>query len=168
MLWAQSSTQDYIRAEHKLHSISKLSIHKSSFYKSVCFFAYLYSAGTQHGNLPPAGWSILFCGLTQEPCVSHSQHRKNRERFWKKCRWIDRKGRNKEGSCTREGTTTGLSFAKALFCRCEDPLIYKSFTDSILSFSFICWYKSLSIKIKTAYKIESIRYWTDWSMQANK
>ena len=58
--------------------------------------AYLYSAGTQHGNLPPAGWPILFCGPTQEPCVSHSQYRKNRERFWKKCRWMDWKCRNKQ------------------------------------------------------------------------
>ena len=30
--------------------------------------------------------------------VSYSQHRRNRERFWKKkCRWVDRKGRNKQG-----------------------------------------------------------------------
>ena len=41
----------------------------------VFFLAYLYSAGTQNGNLHPAGWPILFCGPTQEPCVSHSQHR---------------------------------------------------------------------------------------------
>ena len=39
------------------------------------FLAYLYSAGTQHGNLHPAGCPILFCGPTQEPCASHSQHR---------------------------------------------------------------------------------------------
>ena len=32
----------------------------------VFFGAYLYSAGTQHGNLHPAGWLILFCGPTQE------------------------------------------------------------------------------------------------------
>ena len=73
------------------------SCHKSSHHKSCFFLAYLYSAGTQHGNLPPAGWPILFCGPTQEPCVSHSQYRKNREKFWKKCRWMDRKGRNKQG-----------------------------------------------------------------------
>ena len=30
------------------------------------FLAYLYSAGTQHGNLHPAGWPILFCRPTQE------------------------------------------------------------------------------------------------------
>ena len=48
---------------------------------SHAFFAYLYSAGTQHGNLHPTGWPILFCGPTKEPCVSHSQNRKNRERF---------------------------------------------------------------------------------------
>ena len=46
------------------------------------FLAYLYSTGTQHEK--PAGWPILLCGPTQEPCVSHSQHRRNRERFWKK------------------------------------------------------------------------------------
>ena len=44
------------------------------------FLAYLYSAGTQHGNLPPAGWPVLFCAPTQEQCFSH---RKNLERFWK-------------------------------------------------------------------------------------
>ena len=32
----------------------------------VFFLAYLYSAGTQHGNLHQAGWPILLCGPTQE------------------------------------------------------------------------------------------------------
>ena len=49
----------------------------------IIFLAYLHSAGNQHGNLHPAGLPILFCRPTQEPCVSHSQHRKNRERFGK-------------------------------------------------------------------------------------
>ena len=53
--------------------------------------------GTKHGNLHPAGWPSSLCGPTQEPCVCHSQHRRNRERFWNKCRWMDRKGRNKQG-----------------------------------------------------------------------
>ena len=61
------------------------SFHKSSYHKS-CFWSYLFSTGTQHRNLHPAGWPILFCGSTQEPCVSHSQHRKIRQRFWKKSR----------------------------------------------------------------------------------
>ena len=39
------------------------------------FLAYLYSEGTQHGNLHPAGGPILFCEPTQE--------RKNQEMFWK-------------------------------------------------------------------------------------
>ena len=59
------------------------SFYKSSRHKSCFFPAYLYSVGTQHGNLHPAGWAILFCGPTQEPCVSHSKHRINRERFGK-------------------------------------------------------------------------------------
>ena len=72
------------------------SFHKSSYQKS-CFWAYLYSAGTQHGNLPPVGWPILFCGPTEEPRASYSQHRKNRDRIWKKCRWMDWFGTNKQG-----------------------------------------------------------------------
>ena len=63
----------------------------------VFFLACLYSADTQHGSLHPTGWPILFCGPTQEPCISHSQQRRNRERFWKKCRWMDRNGRYKQG-----------------------------------------------------------------------
>ena len=74
------------------------SFHKSSYHNSCfvlfVFLAYLYFAGTQHGSLHPAGWPILFCGPTQESCVSHSQHRKNQDIFWKKYRWMDRKGRN--------------------------------------------------------------------------
>ena len=85
VLWARSTTKDYIRTEHKLHSISKLFISQFIIPQVIFFFlAYLYSADTQHGNLPPAGWPILFCRPTQEPGVSHSQHRRNQERFWKK------------------------------------------------------------------------------------
>ena len=62
---------------------------------SHVFWAYSHSAGTQQGKLHLAGWPILFCGPTQEPCVSHTQHR-SQERFWKKCRWLDQKGRNKQ------------------------------------------------------------------------
>ena len=102
LLWAQSTTRDYIRAEHKLHSIdyiraehklhsiskffiSQVIIPQVMFFGLLFFFflAYLYSAGTQHGNLHSAGRPILFCGPTQEPCVSHSQHRRYRKRFWK-------------------------------------------------------------------------------------
>ena len=68
------------------------SFHNSSYNKScfvVVFWAYLYPSGIQHGNLHQTGWPILFCGPTQEPCASQNQHMKNRERFWKKCRWMD-------------------------------------------------------------------------------
>ena len=45
--------KDYIRAEHKLPSISQLFISKVVIPQFMLFFfAYLYSAGTQHGNLP--------------------------------------------------------------------------------------------------------------------
>ena len=61
------------------------------------FWAYLYSVGTQHGNLHPAGWSILFFGPTQEPVLAIASTGKNRKMFWTKCRWMDRKGRNWRG-----------------------------------------------------------------------
>ena len=61
------------------------SFHKSSYHKSCVFFlAYLYSAGTQNGNLHPGGWPVLFCGPTQEPVLATANTGKNRERFWKK------------------------------------------------------------------------------------
>ena len=43
-------------------------------------------------------YCVVFCGPTQEPCVSHSQHSKNRERFWKKNagEWTGRVEINKE------------------------------------------------------------------------
>ena len=67
------------------------SFHKSWYHKSclLFFLAYLYSTGSQHRNLHPARWPILFCRPTQKW--------KNQERFQKKCRWMDRKGRNKQG-----------------------------------------------------------------------
>ena len=60
---------------------------------TTCFGAYLYSASTQHGNLYPTGRPILFCGPTQESVLATANTRKTRERFWKKYRWMDRKGR---------------------------------------------------------------------------
>ena len=84
-------------AEHTHHSISKLFIAQVIIPQVMFFLAYLYSMSTHHGNLHPQGWPILFCRPKQEPRVSHSQHRRNPERFWKKCRWMDQKGRNKQG-----------------------------------------------------------------------
>ena len=49
---------------------------------NTCFGAYLYSAGTQHGNLHPAGWPILFCGPTQEPVSAAANAGKTREVFF--------------------------------------------------------------------------------------
>ena len=51
----------------------RFSFHKSSYHKSCFnkyFLASLYSARTQHGNLHPAGWPILFCGPTHESVLA--------------------------------------------------------------------------------------------------
>ena len=77
----------------------------SHFYHKSCFFfffiiiiflAYLYSAGTQRGNLHPTEWSILLCGPTQEPVLATANTGKTSGEVLEKCRWIDRKGRNKQ------------------------------------------------------------------------
>ena len=82
VLWAQSATRitSGLKTNFTLSPSYSFQSHSTTIH---VFWAYLYSAGTQHGNLHPAGWPILFCGPTQKPCVSRSQHRKNRERFWK-------------------------------------------------------------------------------------
>ena len=122
MLWAQSTTKNYIRAEHKLQSISKLFIPQVIIPQVGLFFVFrfvfsrstaqilstisesktrknnytsfgacLYSMSTQRRNLHQAGWLILLCGPTQEPVLATANTGKTRERFMKKCRWMDRK-----------------------------------------------------------------------------
>ena len=103
MLWAQSTTKDYIRIENNFNLSPRYSFHKSLHQKSLFlkpqlkFYpqfrtqsqknnntrigAYLYFAGTQHGNLHPARWPILFCGSTQEPVLATANTRKIRERL---------------------------------------------------------------------------------------
>ena len=71
------------------------SFHESFYHKS-CIWAYLYSTGTLHRNLHLTGWPVSLCGSTQEPALAIANTGKTRERFWKKCRWMDRKGRNKQ------------------------------------------------------------------------
>ena len=89
VFWVQSTTRDYVRAEHKLRTISKLFISQIiisqvmvCFFFCVCvvfFLAYFYSADTQHGNLHPQGWPISFCGPTQESVLATANGKKSRE-----------------------------------------------------------------------------------------
>ena len=52
---------------------------------------------TQHRNLHPAGWPILFCGPTQEPVLATANTGKNLERFWKNAgEWTGRVEISKE------------------------------------------------------------------------
>ena len=44
---------------------------------------------TQHGNLHPVRWPILFCGPTQEPVLATANTENTQQRFWEKCRWMD-------------------------------------------------------------------------------
>ena len=121
MLWSQSATQVYTRAENKLQSISKLFIPQVitpqvSFLKTelkfypqfqnvnqenknnnTYFGAYLDSVGTQHRNLHREGWTFLFCGPTQEQELATVNTGKTREMFWKNaCEWTARVEISKE------------------------------------------------------------------------
>ena len=51
---------------NSIHSFGSQA-HKNN---STPFGAYLYSAGTWHGNLQPARWPICFCRPTQEPVLA--------------------------------------------------------------------------------------------------
>ena len=47
------------------------------------FWAYLYSAGTQHRNLHPAGWAILICLPTQVVGALSPVNHRGLHRGWK-------------------------------------------------------------------------------------
>ena len=68
MLWAQSTTKDYIRAEHKLQSPSYL-FRKSSYHKSCLFSLFIFR---WHSARDPASSRVtyLFCRPTQELAFS--------------------------------------------------------------------------------------------------
>ena len=70
MLWAQSTKKDYIRAKHKLHSISKLFISQIITPQVVCFLSLFIFRGHSKRDLHPARWPILFCGSTHEPVLT--------------------------------------------------------------------------------------------------
>ena len=120
MLWAQSATKDYIRTKHKLQSISKLFIPQviipqvflpqtiAQFLSTISerktrktithvLEPIYFLARTQHGNLHPAGWPILFCGPTQEPVLATANKGKTWERFGKNAdEWTGRVEISKE------------------------------------------------------------------------
>ena len=90
MLWAQSTTKDYIKAEHKLHSISKLCISQVSYHKS--WFLSLFIFRRHLAQEPPSSKVTYFILRAYTGTgVSHSQHGKKLGEVWKKCRWMDRK-----------------------------------------------------------------------------
>ena len=82
----EPSQPQRIRSELNTNfTLSPSHIHFTSHHStSHVFWAYLYSVGTQHGNLHPAGWPILFCGPKQEPVLATANTGKIQERFWKK------------------------------------------------------------------------------------
>ena len=96
VLWAQSTTKDYIRAEQFCRTVIHIRSHNTTIksWLKKNFLAYLHSTGTQHGNLHPAGWPSLSCEPTQELMLATANTGKTRETFWKKCRWMDWKSRN--------------------------------------------------------------------------
>ena len=73
-------------------------IHFTSYHAtSHVFWANLYPASSRHGKLHPAGRLILFCGPTQEPKLATANTEKVERGLGRKCRWMDQKGRKKQG-----------------------------------------------------------------------
>ena len=72
------------------------SFHKSSYHK-LRFLNLLILRG--HSTREPASSRVTYFILrpAQELVSATANVGKNRERFWKKCRWMDRMGRNKQG-----------------------------------------------------------------------
>ena len=88
-----SQPQSYIRAEHKLHSISKF-FFSQVIIPQVMFFEPI--SIPQAFNTEPASGRVPYCIL--RACtgtgVSHSQHRKKSRGVFEKCRWMEWTGRN--------------------------------------------------------------------------
>ena len=76
VLWAQSTKKDYIRAEHKLHSISKLFISQVIIPQVMIFFSLFTFRG--HPAREPASSRVTYFNLRAYTGsgVSHSQHKK--------------------------------------------------------------------------------------------
>ena len=76
VLWAQSTSKDYIRAEHKLHSVSKLFI-SQVIIPQVMFLNLFIFRG--HSAREPASSRVAYVILRAYTGtgVSHSKHRKN-------------------------------------------------------------------------------------------
>ena len=89
VLWAQSTTKDYRKAEHTLQSISKLLIPQVilpqvMWFLFVCWCLFIFR---WHSTREPASSMVtnLILRAYTVTGVSHSQHRKkNWERLWKK------------------------------------------------------------------------------------
>ena len=71
----QPTTKDYIRAEHKLHTIPRLLFHKSSYHKSCFLSLFIFR---RHSTREPVSNSVTYFILRAYTGtgVSHSQHRK--------------------------------------------------------------------------------------------
>ena len=91
--YIQAHTKNLFSSSHSSNSIHT-SEHKTRKNNNTCFGAYWYSTSTQHGNLHPAGWPILFCALTQEAVLATANIEKKLGRGFEKCRWMDRTARN--------------------------------------------------------------------------
>ena len=89
--WTQTSV--YLQVIHSTSHYTEYQKHSSNCIhnfetqnqknNNTCFGAYWYSASTQHRNLHPAGWPILFCRPTEEPVLATINKGKTQEIFGK-------------------------------------------------------------------------------------
>ena len=70
------------------------------------FGAYLYSAGTQHGNLHPAGCRILFYGSTQDPVLATA----NTGKIWRGLEKMQVNGLEKQKWSRKNSLAVSVAF----------------------------------------------------------
>ena len=97
MLWAQSTTKDYTRAEHKLHSISKSFISQVITPQTVFFEPIYISRALNAGTCIQQGDLFYSAGLHRKHLLATANTAEIGRGFGEKCRWMDRTDRNKQG-----------------------------------------------------------------------
>ena len=71
------------------------SFYRSSYHTSCCFQPIYIPWALNMGTCIQQGDVFYFAGLYRNRCQPQPTQEKNWERFWEKCRCMDRKGRNK-------------------------------------------------------------------------
>ena len=97
VLWAQSTTKDCFRAEHKLQCFSQLFISQVIIPQVMCFEPIYIPRALITGTCLRQGDLSYSAGLHRNHVLATANTGEIGRCFGKQCRWMDWKGRNKQG-----------------------------------------------------------------------